>query len=37
MLPEARVSAVKRRHSVSRTDSRRLLRSIRRATRLLRG
>jgi hypothetical protein len=37
MLPEARVSAVKRRHSVPRTDSGRLLRSIRRATRLLRA
>jgi Escherichia/Staphylococcus phage prohead protease len=36
MLPEARVSAVKRRHSVAGTGSARLLRSIRRATRLMR-
>jgi HK97 family phage prohead protease len=37
MLPEARVSAVKRRQSVSSTDRGRLLRSLHRATRLLRG
>ena len=37
MLPEARVSAVKRRHSARGADSGRLLRSIRRATRLLRA
>jgi Escherichia/Staphylococcus phage prohead protease len=36
MLPEARVSAVKRRHSVRGTDHARLLRSLRRATRLMR-
>ena len=37
MLPEARVSAVKRRHLGSGTGSARLLRSLRRATRLMRA
>jgi HK97 family phage prohead protease len=36
MLPEARVSAVKRRHSVQGNGNARLLRSLRRAARLLR-
>ena len=36
MLPEARVSAVKRRQTVPRTGDARLLRSLRRATRLMR-